>query len=87
MISSTIHGVIFPFPRYDPDNGVHCRLAHLCEEAEQIAGDWLREEAEERPYGQVAASKRIRAQLREEGVLDRIDDAVRAILPDHAEGA
>ena len=76
-----------PIPRYDPDNGVHRRLARLCEQAEQIAEDWLREEGEERPWGQVAASKRIRAQLRKEGVFDRIDDAVRAILPDHAEGA
>ena len=76
-----------PIPRFDEENDSHRQLVALCEQAEEIAEDWLRKEGEERPYGQVAASKRIRTQIRGEGVFDRMDDAVRSILPDHAEGA
>ena len=76
-----------PIPRFDEENDSHRQLVTLCEQAEEIAEDWLCKEGEEHPYGQVAASKRIRTWIRGEGVFDRMDDAVRSILPDHAEGA
>ena len=74
-----------PIPYYNPNDETHRRLFHLCKRAEEIAEDWLRNAPGQ--HGQVAASKRIRERLIEERVFDRIDEAVRRILPDHAEGA
>ena len=74
-----------PIPRYDGANDLHRRLARLCERAEEIAEDWLRDAPGR--HGQVGASKRIRERLTEERVFDRIDELVRKILPDHVDAA
>ena len=73
-----------PIPRFDPSDGLHRRLARLCEQAEEIVEDWIRGTPPGR-YGQVAASKRIRERLVEEGVFEQIDSAVRELLPEQAE--
>ncbi len=73
-----------PIPLFNARKKSHRILADLCFEAEQVVRDWLANaDAPERRLGQVGKSKRIRRALRDSGVMRRIDDAVRRILPDH----
>ncbi len=72
-----------PIPRYDPDDPLHLELAALCARAETIASRFI--ETAEGRLGQIATSNRIRDLLQERGVFAQIDDAVRQILPDHAD--
>ena len=72
-----------PIPRHDPANPVHRRLVTLCKRAERASSFWLA--AASPTYGQVAASKRIRALLCETGPFLSINQSVRAVLPDHAD--
>ena len=72
-----------PIPRYDATDPVHRDLARLCDRAERVASDWLSQQ--NRSYGQIAASARIRALLDERGIFAAIHRAATAILPDHAE--
>ena len=67
-----------PIPAWDAGNGAHQRLAALSSRAERTVG------AMDLPTGQVAASRRIRAYLSEDGTLAEIDALVRDILPNHA---
>ncbi len=67
-----------PIPAWKAGDGAHQRLAALAARAEKIVG------AMDLPAGQVAASRRVRARLAEDGTLTEIDALVRAILPDHA---
>ena len=72
-----------PIPRYDRANPLHRRLATLCKRAEREFGAWLASAAP--THGQVAASKRIRRMLIETGLFHSIDEAARAVLPNHAD--
>jgi len=74
---------VIPIPRYDATDAVHRDLASLCNRAERATGEWLAEQT--RPYGQIAASTRIRDLLNERGIFAAIDRAAAAILPAHAE--
>ena len=67
-----------PIPAWDAGNRAHQRLAALASRAERTVG------AMDLPAGQVAASRRIRAQLAEDGTFAKIDALVRDILPNHA---
>ena len=67
-----------PIPAWDAGNRAHQRLATLALRAERTVG------AMDLPAGQVAASRRIRAQLAEDGTFAKIDALVRDILPNHA---
>ena len=66
-----------PIPAWDENNRTHQRLSTMCEIAEKtIKGMDI-------PPGQIAASKRIREQLSEDGTFEKIDKLVQKILPDH----
>ena len=67
-----------PIPAWDAGNRAHRKLAALALRAERMVGRM------DLPAGQVAASRRIRAQLAEDGTLAEIDTLVREILPNHA---
>ena len=67
-----------PIPTWDAGNRAHRQLAALASRAERTV------EAMDLPAGQVAASRRIRAQLAADGTFAEIDALVREILPDHA---
>lgn len=67
-----------PIPAWDARNRAHRQLAALALRAERTVGRM------ELPVGQVAASRRIRLQLTEDGTFARIDGLVRGILPNHA---
>ena len=72
-----------PIPRYDRTDPLHRRLATLCKRAERAAASWLTSGSV--PHGQVAASTRIRQMLAELRHLQSIDEAARALLPNHAD--
>ena len=72
-----------PIPRYDATDPVHRDLARLCDRAERVASDWLAQQ--NRSYGQIAASARIRALLAQRGIFAAIDRAAATILPNHAQ--
>jgi len=65
-----------PIPKYDAKQPAHRELAKAAREAERVAA-----RVDLAPSG---AEERIRGALRESGVMDRIDQAVRQILPHHA---
>ena len=67
-----------PIPAWEAGNHTHRRLAALAARAERTVG------AMDLPDGQVAASRRIRAQLAEDGTFAKIDALVRDLLPNHA---
>ena len=70
-----------PIPRYDFRNQHHQALADLCNQAERTAErvrDSMATDA-----GQISISDAIRRALRENGIAGRIDEQVRAILPEH----
>ena len=69
---------VVPIPAWDAGNRSHQRLAALASQAERAVG------AMDLPAGQVAASRRIRAHLAEDGTFAKIDALVRDILPNHA---
>ncbi len=67
-----------PIPRYDARDKNHAALAALCEEAESAAAsarDGLRGNV-----GQIQASAKIRAALRESGIAARLDAAVGEVM-------
>ena len=66
-----------PIPAWDEGNGVHQDLAALAELAEETV------EKMDLPAGQVAASRRIREQLTEDGTFGEIDSLVGRLLPKH----
>lgn len=70
-----------PVPAWDEGNGIHRDLAVLAELAEETVA------AMDLPAGQVAASKRIRERLKDDGTFAEIDSLVRRILPDHTDAA
>lgn len=72
-----------PIPRFDKADRTHRKLAALCKRAERLVSDWMSQQS--RPYGQVAASTRIRSMLHEKRIFSSIDQAARVILPDHAD--
>ena len=67
-----------PIPTYDAGNRAHRQLAALASRAERTVA------AMDLPAGQVAASRRIRAQLSEDRTFAEIDALVSDILPKHA---
>ena len=67
-----------PIPAWDPGNRVHRQLAALASRAERSVGTM------DLPIGQVAASRRIRKKLTEDGTFAEIDSLVRDVLPNHA---
>ena len=67
-----------PIPAWNPEDGNHRQLAKLASMAERCVRKMTL------PAGQVAASKRIRQQLEENGILAEIDQLARVILPDHS---
>ena len=67
-----------PIPAWDAGNQAHQQLVALASRAERTVGTM------DLPTGQVAASRRIRAQLVADGTLAQIDALVRDILPNHA---
>lgn len=69
-----------PIPAWDEGNSIHRDLAALAELAEETVA------AMDLPGGQVAASKRIRERLAEDGTSAEIDSLVRVILPKHIDG-
>lgn len=72
-----------PIPRYDRNNRLHRRLARLGETLEQVAIT-VRDRPDLTGAGQVKACKQIRKALRDQGVAERLDNAVRELLPEHA---
>ena len=74
-----------PIRRYDESNAVHVALTQQTARAEEIAQAWL--SGPTRPatrWKQVGLSSRLRQLLAEQGVLGKIDELVREILPDQA---
>jgi len=67
-----------PIPAWDAGDRTHRRLAALALRAERTIG------AMDLPAGQVAASRRIRTRLAEDGTFAELDALVREILPNHA---
>ena len=72
-----------PIPKYDRDNAVHQAIAQLCEEAETVAADARTLHGAD--LGQQRLSDRIRRELINRGVADRIDALARQIVPDQSE--
>ncbi len=73
-----------PVPAFNPRRTSHRALAALCCEAEAVAKNWIaRAGAAELRKGQVARSTRIRKELCRAGVMGRINEAARRILPGH----
>lgn len=70
-----------PIPAFDPSIDLHRDIAKLCPDAEAAAELVL----EILPAGtsRIKASSEIRRVLRETGVADAIDDAVRQLMPEH----
>ena len=66
-----------PIPAYDKNNSIHREFATLAERAERII------EGMDLPNGQIAASKRIREQLKADDISVKIDALARKILPYH----
>ena len=74
-----------PIPLYDSQNHLHRRLAQLCDVAEEIAHETLKESMIEDPsLGQVGFSSRIRASLAKSEIGIEIDDLVAHLLPAQA---
>ena len=73
-----------PVPRFDRRNEAHASLADLAKKAERVAKAWRSDPRNTRGRGQVAMSKRVREALDDAGILPRIDDLARRLLPDHA---
>ena len=72
-----------PIPSYDPDDAVHQAIAQLCGEAEAVANETLTLHGIS--LGQQQLSDRIRRELVNRGVADRIDALGRQIVPDQSE--
>ena len=72
-----------PIPSYDPDDAVHQAIAQLCGEAEAVANETLTLHGIS--LGQQQLSDRIRRELVNRGVADRIDALARQIVPDQSE--
>lgn len=73
-----------PVPTFDPNVRLHRLLARLCTAAEQVAAGVMTGRPQRtRPESQVALSRKIRQALADDGVADRIDRAVRKLLPNH----
>ena len=66
-----------PIPAWDEANSIHQDLSLLSEIAEESVKEM------DLPTGQIAASKRIRKKLSEDGTLGEIDALVKEILPKH----
>ena len=66
-----------PIPAWDEANSIHQELSLLSEIAEESVKEM------DLPPGQVAASKRIRKKLSEDGTFGEIDALVKEILPKH----
>ena len=71
-----------PIPRFDRDERLHRRLARLGETLEQTAIT-ARDRPDLAEVGQVKACKQIRIALRDQVIAERVDNAVRELLPDH----
>lgn len=71
-----------PIARYDANNRDHVRLAGLTAEAERQASMEVKDLKE--PPSNRRHSRRIRSSLKEAGILDRIDEIVRRLLPEQA---
>ena len=72
-----------PIPRYDRNDRLHRRLTRLGETLEQVAIT-VRDRPDLDDAGQVKVCTAIRRSLRNQGVAERIDNAVRELLPEHA---
>jgi len=72
-----------PIPKFDGDNAVHQAIAQLCEEAETVAADARTLHGVD--SGQQKLSDRIRRELINRGIADRIDALARQIVPDQSE--
>ena len=72
-----------PIPKFDGDNAVHQAIAQLCEEAEAVAAGARTLHGTD--LGQQRLSDRIRRELVNRGVADRIDALARQIVPDQSE--
>ena len=72
-----------PIPKYDRDNAVHQAIAQLCEEAEAVAADARTLHGAD--LGQQKLSDRIRRELINRGIADRLDALARQIVPDQSE--
>ena len=72
-----------PIPSYDPNDAVHQAIAQLCGEAETVADETLALHGIS--LGQQQLSDRIRRELINRGVADRIDALARQIVPDQSE--
>ena len=72
-----------PIPSYDPNDAVHQAIAQLCGEAETVADETLTLHGIS--LGQQQLSDRIRRELINRGVADRIDALARQIVPDQSE--
>lgn len=70
-----------PIAAWDEGNSVHQDLATLARHAEETV------QTMDLPDGQVAASRRIRERLTENGIFEEIDSLVRKILPNHVQRA
>ena len=73
-----------PIPRYDRNDRLHRRLTRIGETLEQVATT-VRDRPDLADAGQVKACSQVRAALRDHGVAERLDNAARELLPDHAE--
>ena len=74
-----------PIPRYDNQNRHHCKLAVLCESAEEMAGQCMRESLmDNQKPGQVVLSAQIRKAVFHSDVGRKINELVAKILPDQA---
>lgn len=71
-----------PIPSFDGNDDNHVKLANLCIEAETIAESVVASEVLP-SHGQITATQMIQNQLDHEGILARVDEVVRKILPNH----
>ncbi len=72
-----------PIPAFDRNERLHRRLARLGETLERVAST-VRDRPDLANAGQVRACKRIREALRNQGVAERLNNAVRELLPEYA---
>ncbi|MCY4259939.1 MAG: N-6 DNA methylase [Rhodobacteraceae bacterium] len=70
-----------PIPAFDPASEIHQEIVNICEESEAMAQEFL-SDTESLPGSQSARARRIREHLEETGLANRLNRAVREILPD-----
>ena len=71
-----------PIPKFDRRNKLHQKLARLTRRAESVVEQWMKSPEFPKHLQQVRLSSRIRELLRDHGIMDKIDESVKELLPE-----